>query len=449
MDLIAASRIQQATEHRSEGTSRHVMSQPRTETHTPGRGAPSDTKDTEALRRRNRELRIINTIAEALNASVDLSALLENALAQVAELLDLQTGWVLLLDEETGEPYLAAAQNLPPGLANEPERMSGWCYCLSTFCNGDFEEAANTNIVTCSRLKQLVSECDGKGTNGLRFHASIPLSVRQDGTLRRLGMLNVLSSEWRRLDPDELRLLHTIGDMLGVAIERARLHAHRLEAAQTEERNRLARDIHDTLAQSLSAIALQLETADALLEQEADRARLRRPIGTALELTRKSLDEARRSVLDLRAAPLEGRTLTEALEALTEEHAPDTEAALAFEPPHDRRPLPSHVEVGLYRIAQEALNNALQHAEAGQITLRLAVTPEAVRLIVEDDGNGFDVDRLRDQGPDGHFGLVGLRERAHLLGGRLHIESNPGVGTCIEALVPLEDADVIAPSPDE
>ena len=298
------------------------MVQQRTNTDASARDADASA---EALRRRNRELQIINTIAEALNASVDLNALLENALAQVADLLDLQTGWVLLLDPETGAPYLGAAQNLPPGLAAEPERMSGWCYCLSTFCSGDFKEAANINIVTCSRLKQLVSECAGKGTGGLRFHASIPLSVRQDGTLRRLGMLNVASSKWRRLDPDELRLLHTIGDMLGVAIERARLHARGLKAAQTEERNRLARDIHDTLAQGLSAIALQLEAAEALLEQGAAREQVRRPIDAALTLTRKSLEEARRSVLDLRAAPLEGRTLTEALQALVEERADGAE----------------------------------------------------------------------------------------------------------------------------
>lgn len=420
-----------------------AMAQQSTDTEVSARDAD---RSAEALRRRNRELRILNTIAEALNASVDLSTLLENALAQVAELLDLQTGWVLLLDPETDAPYLAAAQNLPPGLAAEPERMNGWCYCLSTFCNGNFKAAANTNIVTCSRLKQLVSECNGEGTNGLRFHASIPLSVRQDGgTLRRLGMLNVVSSEWRRLDADELRLLHTIGDMLGVAIERARLHARRLEAAQTEERNRLARDIHDTLAQSLSAITLQLEAADALLDQDAERERVRPPIGTALDLTRKSLDEARRSVLDLRAAPLECRTLTEALEALIEDKAAGSEATLTFEPPHDRRPLSSRVEVGLYRIAQEALNNALQHAAARHITLRLAMTPEEVRLSVEDDGRGFDEEQLQDDGPEKHFGLVGLCERARLLGGRSRIESGPGVGTCVTATVPLPNAASPAP----
>lgn len=398
---------------------------------------PDADPDAETLRRRNRELRILNTIAEALNASVDLSTLLETALARVAELLNLETGWVLLLDPETHEPYTAAAQNLPPGLADEPERMSGWCYCLSTFCDGELQAAANVDIVTCSRLKELVSEEGEEGTNGLRFHASIPLRTCHGDTVRRLGMLNVASAKWRRLDPEELQLLHTIGDMLGVAIGRARLHERSLAAAQTEERNRLARDIHDTLAQSLSAITLQLEAADALLEQDADREPIRDRVDTALTLTRKGLDEARRSVLDLRAAPLEGRTLTGALQALVEARADEAAATLTFEPPHDGRSLPSRVEVGLYRIAQEALNNALQHAAAQHITLCLAVTPDEVRLSVDDDGRGFDGDRLEEDAPQTHFGLVGLRERARLLGGHLRVESSPGVGTCVEASVPL------------
>jgi hypothetical protein len=126
--------------------------------------------DVEKLRRRNRELSILNSIAQALNRSVDLDQALKAALAQVADLLDLRTGWIWLLHEETGESYLAAAQNLPPGLANNPRRMEGSCYCLDTYRAGDLDGAANVNVITCSRLRSLVD-----GTGGLRYHASIPL----------------------------------------------------------------------------------------------------------------------------------------------------------------------------------------------------------------------------------------------------------------------------------
>ena len=183
----------------------------------------------------DRELVILNAISEALNRSVDLDQSLHTTLAKVAELLDLRTGWVFLLDEDSGEPYLAAAQNLPPGLASDPRRMEGVCYCLRTYQAGDLRGAANVNVVTCSRLGGLVD-----GTGGLRFHASIPLYAQG----KRLGLLNVASADWRELSPEELRLLYTVGDLLSIAVERARLFVRSVQLGAAEERNRLARELH-------------------------------------------------------------------------------------------------------------------------------------------------------------------------------------------------------------
>ena len=161
--------------------------------------------------------------------------------------------------------------------------------------------------------------------------------------------MNVASTEWRRLSADDLRLLHTVGDMLGIAVDRAELYARSAESGAVEERNRLAREIHDTIAQGLAATALHLETADALAASGAAPPRLRAAIDEALRLTRANLEEARRSVLDLRAAPLEGRTLGQALSALAEKAAAEEAAAVRFEargaarrlPARDRgRPLP-------------------------------------------------------------------------------------------------------------
>jgi two-component system NarL family sensor kinase len=372
---------------------------------------------------REQQLSILNDVARALNASVDLPALLARALERVAELLGLSTGWVLLFDESSGDPYLAAAQNLPPALLQDPRLLSGWCWCLEAFEEGELDGAANIGVITCSRLRKL----EPVRSRNLRYHASVPLQVSAGGELKRLGMLNVAGPEWRELDADELSLLHTIGDLLGVAVERARLHARRLESAQTEERNRLAREIHDTIAQDLTAIAFQLEAAEALLGRQGDPERVRRSVSTALGLTRKGLEEARRSVLDLRAAPLEGRTLPAALAALA------AEAGATFEPSPAVVPLPPAVEVGLYRIAQEAIQNALRHAEAAHISLRLETSPERARLTVQDDGKGFP----EGTASSGRFGLVGMRERARLLGGSFQIESSPGAGTRVTVEVPL------------
>ncbi len=382
------------------------------------------------LDRPTRELTILNDIAQALNRSVDLDAALRSTLALVGELFALETGWVWLLNE-AGDSYLAAAQNLPPALVRNPAKMEGSCYCLDTFRDGDLAGAANVNVVTCSRLWGLVD-----GTDGLRYHASVPLYSQEgdgDGE-KKLGVMNVASATWRELSDDDLRLLHTVGDLLAIAVERARLFASSRELGALTERNRLAREIHDTLAQGLSAIALQLETADALLETDSDnRDRIRRAVHSALNLARSNLDEARRSVLDLRAAPLANGTLVEALRQLAREVERQGDLLVTVEAVGTQRPLPVAVETGLYRIAQEALANVQQHARASRVTLRLVATPSEITLRIKDDGRGFDVERVQPN----RYGLVGLRERAHLLGGTLTVESEVGAGAVVAARILL------------
>lgn len=381
--------------------------------------------DGEQLRRRNRELAILNEIAKALNQSIDLDEALPTTLAQVVDLFDLQTGWIWLLREETERPYLAAAQNLPPALADNPRRMAGDCYCLDTFRAGDLEGAANVNVITCSRLYGLVD-----GTDGLRHHASVPLYAHG----KRLGVMNVASENWRELSPEDLRLLYTVGDLLGMAVERIRLYSRSMQVGAIEERNRLAREIHDTLAQGLAAVTLHLESADALLDADGGKERVQQAVQQALRMTRANLEEARRSVLDLRAAPLEGRSLSAALSGLAQTSAGDSNVEVIYVERGSTRPLPVRVEAGLFRIAQEALNNVIQHAGARKARMTLETTAEAVRLIVEDDGRGF----VAEQAPEGRFGLVGLSERARLLGGHLRLETSPGTGTRVDVTIPVE-----------
>jgi two-component system, NarL family, sensor kinase len=376
------------------------------------------------LERQNREFAILSSIATALNESLDLSASLGAALSRVAELLDLRTGWVWLLDETTGEPYLAATQHLPPGLSECPTPMEGPCFCLDTFKAGDLRGAANVNMVTCTRLRWLT-----EGTGGLKYHASIPLYARG----KKLGVMNVASGEWRQLSADDLRLLHTIGGMLGMAIERAQLFERSVEAGAAEERNRLAREIHDTLAQGLSATALHLETAEALLEAGGEPDRVKSVVHRALEATRANLEEARRSVLDLRVATLEDRILAEALEELCTATAKNEVLDVRFTTLGAPRTLPSRLEVGLYRVTQEALAHVVRPAGARSVTVSLVTEPAAVTLRVEDDGQGFEIDRTLA----GRFGLIGMRERLRLMGGELRVESGPGAGTAVEARVPL------------
>lgn len=390
-------------------------------------------QETGSLLHTNRDLAILYTIAGHLNRKVDVYEALQEVLAQVTKLLGLQTGWVWLLNDE-GEPYLAAAQSLPPYLADHPERMTGYCLCLDTFLEGCLEGGANIDVLRCSRLKN--AERDSDPTSwGLRFHASVPIHAGATP----LGVLNVASEDWRELLPEELQLLHIISDQIGLAIQRARLSAEHTSAATRlatiEERNRLAREIHDTLAQGLAAITLQLETADALAATHPQRAQ--DAIRRALSLARANLEEARRSVMDLRAAPLQNHTLPEALATLVQ-HRNDTggvDLQYSYQPLHFPS-LPTRQEAGLYRIAQEALANACQHAQAAHIYITLQASDDDVRLLIQDDGCGFEPDTVTLAAGDGHFGLTGMSERARLLGGSLSIESEPGAGTLIAIQAP-------------
>ena len=268
------------------------------------------TTDSQKLARRNRELTILNEIASALNQEVDLAAALRTALAKVAELLELRTGWIWLCCAKTMSKILTWPR---PRTCHRrwPISLSAWkggCHCLNTFRAGDMSGAANVNVVGCSRLSGLVD-----GTGGLRYHASVPLYASHG---LKLGVLNVADTEWRELSEGDLRLLYTIGDLLSIAVERARLFERSKQIGAMDERSRLAREIHDTLGQNLAAITLQMETADALLEAGVETEQVWIIVRKTLELSRSGLIEARRSVLDLRAVPLEGRSLVEAVQVL-------------------------------------------------------------------------------------------------------------------------------------
>jgi two-component system NarL family sensor kinase len=286
--------------------------------------------------------------------------------------------------------------------------------------------AANVNVVTCTRLKWLDT-----GTEGLRYHASIPLYAHG----KKMGVMNVASPDWRELSPDDLRILYTVGDMVGIAIERARLFTHSADIGAAQERNRIAREIHDTLAQGLTAIALQLETADALLDAKPESERAQKAVQQALELARSNLEEARRSVLDLRAAPLEGRTLPEALQSLLDDVSQRETITATLEISGDSRPLSSRLEMALYRAAQEAITNIVRHAHATSVEMEIVYAPDEVRLVLSDNGVGFDPDTI----PGGRYGLIGLNERAHLLNGTFEVCSVIGEGTHISLAMPLEN----------
>jgi two-component system NarL family sensor kinase len=363
---------------------------------------------------RRRELEIVGAVAEALNSAPTVQQALERTLELVTGLLGLQTGWVWLVDPESGHMYNAAARNLPPYL-QEPVRMSGetWCLCIDEFRSGALAPR-NVDVVQCSRLAPAVRKRRTDLTRRLAHHASVPLMFQG----KPLGIMNITAPAMRRLTAAELRLLGTIGLQVGVAIERARLAEESAELARADERTRLAREIHDTLAQGLVALTLQIETA--LREVGRDPDRVRERLEKALATARANLDEARRSVTGLRGAT-RGKPLGRALASLARELTADSGIRVDFDT-SGVCALPAIAEAELFRIAQQALDNVRQHARATRVRMSLACTKRNTKLTIEDDGVGFDVRRAGA----GRHGIRGMRERAEAIGGRLRISSSPG-----------------------
>jgi signal transduction histidine kinase len=204
--------------------------------------------------------------------------------------------------------------------------------------------------------------------------------------------------------------------------------------AISRERNRVARELHDTLAHTLSGLTVQLEAAKAYTAVDVTAAQ---PLlGAVLETARSGLQETRRALRALRASPLEDLGLCLALRQLAESVFGPTTTHIRLEIPEQLPPLAPDIEQCIYRIAQEALANVNQHAAAQHVQLTLACDDNQLTLTIQDDGSGFN---MSHDPPSGHYGLSGMHERAELAGGTLSIASHPGRGTTIRLAVQLDD----------
>ena len=204
------------------------------------------------------------------------------------------------------------------------------------------------------------------------------------------------------------------------------------------ERNRIARDLHDTLAQAFAGIGFQLEAVATKLSEAP--AQAQQHLNLALQMVRHSLSEARRSVMNLRSAALEERDLATALADAARQMVADQPVAVELNTSGNVRPLPAKIENHLLRVGQEAITNCLKHAQAGKIAIELKYRPEKVELRIQDDGRGFNV-AAPPSGHQAHFGLLGMRERAKQMGADLTVTSSPGLGTRVVLEVPTSCTD--------
>jgi signal transduction histidine kinase len=242
------------------------------------------------------------------------------------------------------------------------------------------------------------------------------------------------------------RLLWALGLIAGLALvaivwaallrrrvaEQTKIIASQIERAVVkDERQRIARELHDTIEQELAGLSVQLRNARQRLQNMPEQA------GTAIELAERMLrhcrEEARTSIRDLRSVALEQRGLPGALEETLAPLVEGSGARLSYKVEGRARSLPGPVEIHILRMAQQAVANAVQHAAPKEISVRLEFDTAAVTLEVRDDGRGFDP---AAPAPRGHFGILGIRERANKIHAVLTLESAPGAGTAIRVVVP-------------
>jgi signal transduction histidine kinase len=384
---------------------------------------------TRQLQQRNRELAAAAAVAEASSTGqLDLAGTLERALEVVLEVTGLPAGWILLLPEVGSEPVLAGSARLTPDIV---EGLAGFrppdCECAKVL------ESRRPLVVHPLHADCPIRRLALANSRPATCHATVPLLTRTDV----LGVLNLASDDLVSFDEQELTLLSAIGRQLGIAVENARLweelkRRDRLRrqfleqamVAQEEERKRISR-------------ALESE-ADGAAELSIDRAHLQELQAVVAD----TLDGVRDLALGLRPSVLDDLGLVPALQRTVRTFNARHRLAIDFQTVRlEGVRLPPSVETALYRIVQEALTNISQHASAYQVSLLLEARAGAVSLIVEDDGCGFEVDRLMHDPVDRRWlGLYGMRERAELLGGTLTIESAPGVGTTVFVEVPLREA---------
>ncbi|KKK37358.1 histidine kinase [Mesobacillus campisalis] len=370
-----------------------------------------------AMDARYEEIGILKEIAEVLNESTESELMLSQVLKKLLHLTGLETGWVFLIDE-SGRHVLAAEEHLPPALSAENKRRmcQGDCWCVSRYYKKQLTKA--TNIIECKRIEEAIVE-GSEDTGGLTHHATVPLRAGGE----RFGLLNVGSPKKKEFRSDELALLEGVAFQIGTALKRIHLTQREQETVLLAERNRLARDLHDSVNQLLFSLTL---TARGGMEMSTGE--VRETFGYIQDLAQEALGEMRGLIWQLKPRGLEKGLVSSLKEyagmlGLTI-HAEVTGIAS----------FPARVEEALWRIGQEALANCKKHAQTSIVHLHFKISDESVVMSIRDDGCGFQHDENHEL-PS--LGLKSMKMRTEALKGRFHLKSSHGQGTEITIELPI------------
>jgi signal transduction histidine kinase len=376
---------------------------------------------TKGERRRSEQLRAINGVSRRISAILSLDELLPFVVHSVQETFNYYNVNIFILDPALEGVVLKAGAGGYKG----PVPLG----FLVRFDLGVVGKVARNG--EAMNIADVAQESGGvffPELTDTKSELAIPIKIGDD----TIGVLDIQSIETDAFDEIDLFTLQTLGDQLAVAIENARLYQESRDMAILEERNRMAREIHDTLAQGFAGVILQLEAAEQALHEDADDAHVH--LDRARRLAKESLNEARRSVWALRPQVLDQLPFMQALQQQVERFNSDTGIQVNLSKPQNEQILSHEIENALLRICQEALTNIKKHARANRVDVNLAFEENAVKLRVDDDGVGFGQEAILEN----RFGLISMRERAKLLGGFVEVRSEEGKGTHLLASIPID-----------
>ena len=331
---------------------------------------------------RTQELQVLLDVSAAANRSVNLAETLQKTLDRVVALVQAARAGVLLLDAQTGE---LTPHTMRPDQVVEPADLA----VIVAACRGVLERGEILYVAP-------------DAVQGLREPgALLPIQARDE----RVGVLVIIGPEGGRFTEAQLALFQSIAEQLGVAIENARLFEQVGQAAIAAERNRLARDLHDAVTQTLFSASMIADVLPKIWERNPDEGRRR--LEELRQLTRGALSEMRTLLVELRPAALLDTDLGDLVRHQVNAFIARTRVTVAYECNCAHNP-PPEVKEATYRILQEAFNNIAKHAEASRVSVRLDCLPGLVALAVEDDGIGFDPGDASLEG----LGLGIMHERA-------------------------------------
>ncbi|MDP2916538.1 MAG: GAF domain-containing protein [Dehalococcoidia bacterium] len=394
---------------------------------------------TEKTKQRTRELEGLNAIALTICQSLDLDTILSGSLQRVMELIGMEIGGILLLDDRTKTLAYRVHNGLSDSSVKDSERLK-----IDHSIEGKVAKSGDPVILDNVSDEQ-TSVHPMLAAENVRAFVCFPLRSKD----KIIGVLNLASRKPRNFTAVDRQLLYSIASQISIAIENARLYEEVRDkekvltellkhsiSAQEEERKRIARELHDETSQALTTLAIGLETIAKSPPTEIEQ--LQVLLKRNQELAIKTLDDVHRLILDLRPSILDDLGLVPAVEWYAKNRLEPKKVKVHIETSDiDRRP-PPHIEVALFRIAQEAISNIAQHAKAEFASISLGFNPDFITLSVEDDGVGFDRSEVfsSNNGKRG-LGLLGMKERVEVLGGKFQIQSEPGMGTQIAIEIPI------------